>query len=215
MPRLNRSQFLFRRHDTIGTEGAEQDFEYLRDCFVDTGDLAVLRNTRDPRRIVVGRTGAGKSALLLLLAKTEERVSSIEPEQLALSFLANSTILRHLDGLGVNLDLFYRLLWRHIFAIELIQLKYGLRSEEDQKGFFVKLRELFRGDKRKDEALAYLTEWGDKFWKDTEFRVHQVTQKFEDDIRSTLGVHAQALEIGTDIASKLSVEDKREIVHRA
>lgn len=215
MARLNRSQFKFRRHDTIGSVVAEQDDEYLSECFVDTGDLAVLRNTRDPRRIIVGRTGAGKSALLLLLNKTEERVSSVEPEQLALSFLSNSTILRHLDGLGVNLDLFYRLLWRHIFAIELIRLKYGLRSEEDQKGFLLKLRELFRGDKRKDEALAYLTEWGDRFWKDTEFRVHQVTEKFEDDIRSKLGVHAQALEIGADISSKLSVEDRREIVHRA
>ncbi|MFA6168939.1 MAG: hypothetical protein WC700_20100, partial [Gemmatimonadaceae bacterium] len=94
MSPLNRSQFKFLRHDTIGTEGAEQDTEYLKECFVDTGDLAVLRNTREPRRIVVGRTGAGKSALLLLLAKVEQRVASIEPEQLALNYIANSTILR-------------------------------------------------------------------------------------------------------------------------
>lgn len=215
MSHLNRAQFKFHRHDSIGAEGAEQDYEYLRECFVDTGDLDVLRNTKDPRRIVVGRTGAGKSALLLLLAKTEQKVSSIEPEQLALNFLANSTILRHLDSLGVHLDLFYRLLWRHIFAIELIQLKYALRSEADQSGFFLKLRELFKGDKRKEEALSYLTEWGDKFWKDTELRVHEVTRKFEDDIKAKLGVHASALEAGVDVGSKLSTEDKREIVHRA
>ena len=215
MSPLNRSQFKFRRHDTIGTEGAEEDTEYLKECFVDTGDLAVLRNTREPRRIVVGRTGAGKSALLLLLAKVEERVASIEPEQLALNYIANSTILRHLDALGVNLDLFYRLLWRHIFAIELVQLKYGLRSAEDQSGFFLKIRELLKGDKRKAEALAYLSQWGDKFWKDTEFRVHEVTTKFEDEIRAKLGASIGKLEAGAESGVSLSVEDRREIVHRA
>jgi hypothetical protein len=212
---LNRSQFKFLRHDTIGTEGAEQDIEYLRECFVDTGDLAVLRNTRDPRRIVVGRTGAGKSALLLLLAKTERHVASVEPEQLALSYLSNSTILRHLDELGVNLDLFYRLLWRHIFAVELIQLRYTLRSADDQSGFFVRIRELFRGDKRKDEALNYLVEWGEHFWKDTEYRIHEVTAHFEENVRATLGAKAAVLEAGAEGTQGLSVEDKREIVHRA
>lgn len=212
---LNRSQFKFLRHDTIGTEGAEQDIEYLRECFVDTGDLGVLRNTRDPRRIVVGRTGAGKSALLLLLAKTEQHVSSVEPDQLALSYLSNSTILRHLDAMGVNLDLFYRLLWRHIFAVELIQLKYRLRSEEDQKGFFLKIRELFLGDKRKDEAMNYLVEWGEHFWKDTEYRIHEVTERFERDMRAKLGARASALEMGLEGHSGLSVEDKKEIIHRA
>jgi hypothetical protein len=29
--------FKFRKNDTIGMEGAEQDEEYLKDCFVDRG----------------------------------------------------------------------------------------------------------------------------------------------------------------------------------
>lgn len=212
---LNRSQFRFLKHDTIGTEGAEQDVEFLRECFVDTGDLTVLRNTRDPRRLVVGRTGAGKSALLLLLAKVEQHVASIEPEQLALSYLSNSTILRHLDALGVNLDLFYRLLWRHIFAVELIQLKFAIRTPEDQKSFFARIRELFRGDKRKDEAMNYLVQWGEHFWKDTEYRIHEVTARFEEDMRAKVGAKLGTLEAGAEAGAGLSVEDKREIVHRA
>lgn len=212
---LNRSQFKFLKHDTIGTEGAEQDVEFLRECFVDTGDLTVLRNTRDPRRLVVGRTGAGKSALLLLLAKVEQHVASIEPEQLALSYLSNSTILRHLDALGVNLDLFYRLLWRHIFAVELIQLKFAIRTPEDQKSFFARIRELFRGDKRKDEAMNYLVQWGEHFWKDTEYRIHEVTARFEEDMRAKVGAKLGTLEAGAEAGAGLSVEDKREIVHRA
>jgi hypothetical protein len=214
MSTLNRSQFKFRSHDTIGTEGAEQDVEYLRECFVDTGDLGVLRDTRDPRRIVVGRTGAGKSALLLLLAKTEQHVASVEPEQLALNYLSNSTILRHLEELGVNLDLFYRLLWRHIFAVELIQLKYALHTADDQKGFLLRMREMFQGDKRKDEAMDYLLKWGEHFWKDIEIRIHEVTNHFENDIRAKLGVKFSILESSAEGRMGMSLEDRQEIVHR-
>jgi len=213
--KLNRSQFKFRRHDRIGSEGAEQDLEYLRECFVDTGDLDVLRDTSDPRRIVVGRTGAGKTALLLFLQTVERHTSAIDPDQLALNFLANSTILRHLDALGVNLDLFYRLLWRHVFAVELIQLKYGVRTEEDQRGFFVRIGELFRGDRKKDEAMKYLLEWGSHFWKDTEYRIHEVTESFEKDVKAGLGAAVGPFEAHIGGSDELSITDKKEIVHRA
>lgn len=212
---MNRSQFKFRRHDSIGAEGAEQDDDYLRECFVDTGDLAVLRDMASPRRIVVGRTGAGKTALLLHLSHTEERVAWLEPDQLALQYLVNSTILRHLEDLGVTLDLFYRLLWRHVFAVELIQLKYGLRSEADQQGFFTKIRELFRGDKRKNDAMDYLLEWGEQFWKDTEYRIHEVTRRLEHDIKAEMGAKLATFEASLGGSKAASVEDRKEIVHRA
>lgn len=215
MPKLNRSQFKFRKHDSIGSEAAEQDTEFLRECFIDTGDLATLRDTRNSRRIVVGRTGAGKTALLLLLADKEERVSWIEPDQLAIAYLANSTIIRQLEAVGVNLDLFYRLLWRHIFTVELIQLKWVLRTEEDQRTFLSRIRQLLGGDRRKDEALAYLTEWGEHFWKDTEYRIHQVTTKFENDIRAGLGSKLPLLNADVTASDSASVQDTKEIVHRA
>jgi hypothetical protein len=215
MSKLNRSQFRFRRHDRIGSEGAEQDLEYLRDCFVDTGDLEVLRDTTDPRRIVVGRTGAGKTALLLFLTTLENHTAAIDPDQLALNYLSNSTILRHLDELGVNLDLFYRLLWRHVFAVELIQLRYALRTEEDQQGFFFRVRELFRGDRKKEEAMQYLLDWGKHFWKDTEYRIHEVTQTFENDVKAGMGAKIGAFEAHASGADALSVSDRKEIVHRA
>lgn len=174
MPRLNRSQFKFQKHDRIGTEGAEEDDDYLFECFIDTGDLAILRDTCDPRRIIVGRTGAGKTALIRLLAQREDHLVRVEPQELSLQYLANSTILRHLEEIGVNLDLFYRLLWRHVFVVELIKSKYHLRTESDQRSFFERIRQLFVRDKRKVDALNYLVDWGKKFWEDTETRVHEV-----------------------------------------
>lgn len=212
--RLKKSQFVFRKNENLGALGAEEDGEFLEDCFEDTGDLAVLSDTHAPQRIVIGRTGVGKTALLLQLQQQEEKVAWLEPDELSLQYLSNSTILRYLDELGVNLDLFYRLLWRHILAVELIQLKYHLRSEGDQKTLFAKIGRLF-GDKRKQEALDYLMEWGDRFWEGTELRVHEVTEKFESDLRSKLGAKARILDAGIEAADKVSAEDHKEIKHLA
>src|SRR5262245_14017796 len=150
MARLPKSKFRFRKHDTIGAEGAEED-AFLAECFVDVGDLAALRDTTLPKRVVVGRTGAGKTALLTRLKSEEDRCTLLDPTQLALQYLSNSTILRYLEELGVRLDIFYRLLWKHILAIELIQLKYQLRSEEEQDNFLQRVKERLFGDKKKKE----------------------------------------------------------------
>lgn len=214
MAKLKRDQFKFRRHDTVGAEGAEDDGDYLSTCFVDTGDLTVLRDVGAAPRIVVGRTGVGKSALLLELARREQYVSQVDPERLALNYLANSTILRRLSEIGVKLDIFYRLLWRHVLAVELIRLKYRLRTEDDQRSFLDRIRERFAKDKKKEEALQYLVQYGEHFWEDAEYRVHEVTTRLEQDVRAALKGKSAMLdaEIGQTVAQ--SDEERREIVHR-
>ncbi len=116
-----RSEFVFRRHDQIGALDARQDEAFLSQCFVDTGDLSVLLDCSDPRRVVVGRTGAGKTALLQRLAELAGRATLLPPEHLALNYVSNSTILSFVFGLGVKLDPFFRLLWRHVLVVELIK----------------------------------------------------------------------------------------------
>ena len=101
-----RTKFRFRKHDTIGSADAEGD-KFLEPCFVDTGDMEILCDCNDPRSIVVGRTGTGKTALLRRLLNLEERAIEISPESLSLSYISNSNIIKYLLGLGVNLDVFY------------------------------------------------------------------------------------------------------------
>ena len=207
--------FKFRKHETVGAIGAEEDQEFLADCFIDTGDLAALRDSSTPYRIVLGRTGSGKTALLLRLRNTEEHVAWLEPDQLALQYVSNSSILRQLEQMGVDLDIFYRLLWRHVFAVELVRLKYNLRSLADQQSFLSKITAKFFGDKRKTGAFEYLRSWGEQFWKDTEYRIHEVTTKVENDIKASLGGKAALLTGELEAGHNTSVEDKKEIVHRA
>ena len=87
-------KFKFRKHDRIGAAAAEDDQNFLEKCFVDTGDIAVLRDCSDSRRVVVGRTGSGKSALLLQLAAEERQTIVVRPESLSLNHIANSGVIQ-------------------------------------------------------------------------------------------------------------------------
>jgi hypothetical protein len=164
----------------------------------------------------VGRTGSGKTALLLHLGDVEDNVAQIEPEGLSLQYLSGSNILRHLQALGVNLGLFYKLLWRHVFAVELIKAKYGMRTESQNKTYVQILLDLVQRDKAKEKAINYLVEWGESFWKDTEYRIREVTAKLETEVKSSLGVKlAPLLEASASAGQKMSVEQKSEIHHFA
>ncbi|WP_243468911.1 hypothetical protein [Paraburkholderia sp. PGU19] len=63
--------FRFKRHARIGEAGAELDDEFLFQSFVDVGDYEEIRNVKAPKRVIVGRTGSGKTALLRYLAYRE------------------------------------------------------------------------------------------------------------------------------------------------
>ena len=52
---------------------AESDDRFLNQCFVDTGDYGTLVDCSNPHRIIVGRTGAGKSALICHLIQNVKR----------------------------------------------------------------------------------------------------------------------------------------------
>ena len=114
-------KFVFKSNQFIGAAAAEQDHYFLSQCFVDTGELDTIRDCEDPRRLLIGRTGAGKTALLARLAEVEDHVINIEPESLALTYIANSNVLKFFAETGVKLDIFYRLLWRHVFCVEILK----------------------------------------------------------------------------------------------
>ena len=207
-------RFRFRRLDTIGSADAEQDTDFLQDCFVDTGHLGVLSDCRDPRSIVVGRTGSGKTALLRRLLETEERVIEIQPESLALSYISNSTILNFFDRLGVRLDIFFKLLWRHIFTVELIKHHFKIWDRSAKNAFLVKIKQLFL-DTMEKKSLKYLETWGSRFWEETEYRIKDVTTKLEKDLKGSIIAQFPQIKFSFSDADKLASEERAEIIHRA
>jgi hypothetical protein len=125
-----KTRFRFRLHDRIGDPSAELD-QFLSPCFIDNGSFEILADCGDSRALVMGRTGSGKSALLRKLKEDRERVIEIDLHNLALGYIANSTILTFFADLGVNLNQFYKVLWRHVFVVELLKERYHLESEEE------------------------------------------------------------------------------------
>ncbi|MDO9314178.1 MAG: DNA repair protein [Burkholderiaceae bacterium] len=207
-------QFRFRKNDNIGSPEAESDESYLAECFVDTGDLDVLRDFSDTKRIIVGRTGAGKSALVRKLVAYEDHVIELKPENLALNFLANSMVLRFFEEAGTQLDVFYQLLWKHVLAVELIRCKYRITNETAQRSFLERFSSVFSRDRPKEQAIEYLRQWGANFWNETESRVREVTTKIESDLRASISGTAAGAKLDAGGSEKLSAEEKREVVQR-
>ncbi|MFA6062865.1 MAG: hypothetical protein WC736_09715 [Gallionella sp.] len=208
--------FRFRRGASIGELDAESDDAYLSTCFVETGDYQILSDIGNSHRIIVGRTGAGKSALIRQLMQSEENVIEILPENLSLNYISNSDLISTLERSGVKLDLFYTLLWKHVFATELLRAKFNLLNEEKTKNWFINfLDQITRRDKNKERALTYLRDWGEKFWQETEYRVKEVTQKLETDIKDQLGATLAGLSLSANSEQKLTEAKTVEVVHKA
>ncbi len=209
----NPRKMRFAKYDTIGDPSAESDADFLSVCFVDNGSLGRLRSCDDHRGIVVGRTGAGKTALLRRLAETEERVVVLDPHDIALKHLADSTIIRFFESLGVNMDLFYQALWRHVFVVELIKMRFGLDSEDAKLKAVDQIRFKFLRKTQKLRALEYLNEFGSRFWETTEERIKEATSKVESELKSVAGINIGVLaRAGLEGSVKLTDEQKREFI---
>lgn len=215
--RSKQTGFRFKRGVTVGSVVAETDQRLLREAFVDNGQLDVLRDTGDPKSVLVGRTGAGKSALIVKLAESE-RVIRVRPTTLSLRYLTNSTILPYLTRLGVNLDPFYQLLWRHVFAMELIRHRFKLDDKPGPAGLIQRLVNGITGladSARKRRALEYYQTWNPQFWRDADVRIKDITNKLQDKLKTELGGKLGPLSGSAVAEAGREVTVSREVIDRA
>ena len=143
MPTRNKlnQEFRFSSGMAFGMAAAEQD-SLLPDCFFPTTFYHIVRNIADPRSGLIGRSGSGKTAILERLKLDGFRTVSINPEELAFRYLGSSDLIQALRESGVNLDYFYKLLWRHVFIVEI--LKHRFPEDARQTGLIWQLIERIR-----------------------------------------------------------------------
>jgi hypothetical protein len=210
---------VFSKYANIGAADAMEDSYYLERSFVDNGALEILSDLTRPECIIVGRTGSGKTALLERLKEIESDVIEIVPENLALAYISNNEVLAFFRQVGVDLGLFYRLLWRHVFTVELLKRRYNIVNESTRDNFLVQIQDFFKGRRSRKDALEYLQEWGGSFWQETEYRIKEITKKLEQDLGSAAEaafklsmppVNANA-GLNTQQATKLTEETKAEV----
>lgn len=204
-PKLKNSSFMFRKNSSIGSADAIEDTNYLHEAFVDTGDLEILRDTGKPQCIAVGRTGAGKTALLEYLKKSEDHVIKIDVSNLALNYISNDTVIKYFEDLGINLDPFYKLLWRHILAVEVIRKNQEIHDESANKNFIAGMRQKFAKQGRKLEAFNYFAKWNSSFWKDTDEQLQGITRNTAKELgtaaKAAVGIDVNDLSSGFQLAS--------------
>jgi hypothetical protein len=195
----------------IGELDAEADTDLLNTCFVDNGQVSSLLDISSPASVVLGRTGSGKSAILYKISQDVEYSSNLDPNDISIRFLEHSNIIQFFNEIDVKLDLFYRILWRHILTVDLLKLRYNLRSEAENKSFITRMNLWVDRDSVKKRALEYFTEWGDSFWLETDEQLKELTTKFTKDIKAKLGTKYKNVDISLKGAKSLSEEVRSEI----
>jgi Cdc6-like AAA superfamily ATPase len=89
---MSKNPTILRPGANIGNSSAEADDEFLFECFVDHPAVSIMADLSSSKFFISGRTGSGKTAVLRMLEKQNKNVSSVDLHELALGYLANSTI---------------------------------------------------------------------------------------------------------------------------
>jgi hypothetical protein len=208
-------KFRFSRNQRIGLPAAESEHNFS-DLFIDTQDYEALADITNPKCIIIGRTGVGKSALIRRLEETQQKIKRISPEEMSLRFLSNSTILDYLRKIGVNLNFFYKILWKHVFIIELINL-YAGDNQYRRQSFLQRIKEAITGEQKakKQKAISYLEEFSNDFWEATELRVKSFENTLETSLSNELGVNPNIFKGSIAEINKLINKEELEVKQKA
>lgn len=210
-------KFKISKSANIGSPDAETD-DILFEVFVNIENLKDILDVKNQKSILIGRTGSGKSAIIRYLLKSYDKVVQIEPEAMSLRFLSNSTILKYFKSLDVNLNLFYKVLWKHVFVVELLKMYFEDFDDERKKSsFFQNLIEKFKKtekkDGKRDRAVKYLEKWTTEFWESTEYKISEFEKTIQDKFAAELGVDIMGLK-GL-INGELSTEEKFKVIAKS
>lgn len=202
-------EFTFRKQDTIGSNDAEDDRRFLKNCFIDTGDYATIIDFEDSKCIILGRTGTGKTALLTMLRENKsdkQTVITMDPEALAMQHISNSPIIRQIFDLGIDMNTFFKLLWRHEICVEIFSHHFKISTESAHDDLMEQLRNKFRKNNTKHlRALDYLQEWKNTFWRQDSGHIIEMVNRTETELGGALG----AMGVGLKAKKTLSSEQKK------
>mgnify|MGYP000082894600 CR=1 FL=1 len=185
--------YKFRRNTTIGQLDAETD-SFLESCFVTTDIYSILCDFDDKnsfiKRVIVGRTGSGKTALLKKISTdtTVKKYDQIEAESTVFEHINNNVYVLELMRHGVDLRAFYKSLWLHVLLVKAIETRFSVQSS-----FFEQIESMFQKTKRKGkfyEAHQYVETFKDHFFNP--IIISEITSKFETALSAEVGFFSGA-----------------------
>ena len=200
---------------TIGSGSAESDDEFLFDCFVTYPALDQCLRMQSPGRILAGRTGAGKTAILRYIQNEAEHSVELDPSEMSMSYVSNSDALRFLSVIGADLDLLFQVLWKHVLCIEFIRMRWRVENETKSRSVFSRLVERFARDERKRRSIQYLKDWEGKFWITIDQNIKEITEVVENRLKAEFGSEIERFKANGEYETSLSSERKSELVARS
>lgn len=121
---------ILRPGTTIGSIDAENDDNFLFECFVKKYDLDELLDQNSPYSIILGRTGSGKTAIVKYILSCKEKSQEIDLADTFMNYIANSNIIKFLNDIGLDLSLLFQTLWKHILCVEYIKIKWNITQQQ-------------------------------------------------------------------------------------
>jgi hypothetical protein len=180
--------FIFRRNSKIGNLDAETD-TFLKSCFLETDIYSNLLSFDDgidfAKRIVVGRTGSGKTALIKQLSENPKikKHLVIEAESTVFEHIKNNVFISKLIDNNIDLRIFYKSLWIHVLLVRVVELLYP------GKTFFEMMLDLPTSSKKKYNAsLAkeYVEKFKDNFFNES--IVSEITERMQTELAGGINI---------------------------
>lgn len=209
------NKIIFTSNINIGQNGAENDDEFLFRCFVDHPALAQLKSTTNPANFVLGSTGSGKTALLRMIAKSEEHCHELEVHQMAMNHIANSDVIRFLQGIDVDLNIFFQALWRHVLCIEYMKLALQSQSSDKFRLIVSRICEFFQNSNQRERFENFIRDNEHQFWNTIDENIIEITNSLTSDVNANLGVEVEKFVARAGYARGLSSEKKVHLQQRA
>jgi len=162
---------------TVGNNAAEND-EILLNCFVESTAYKLLSDPASSKMLASGRTGSGKTAILRRIKDSNKKSVEINPIEMSMDFLSNSTVLHFVSRAGADLDVLFQILWKHVLCVEYIRLRYSVQDESKWRRVVETIKGTCGLDPTRKRALEYLEAWGGKFWIPADQNVKEVFDKY-------------------------------------
>lgn len=184
---------IIRRGYSIGKADADDDDDFLFDCFVDNPIIQEFEAFGPTKSLIVGGTGSGKTAVIRKILSSHDHAVRIDPREFSIEYVSNSDVLKVLNSYGVDLDLCFQILWQHLLVLEYIKAQYDVANEDGADQFFDGFWRLFKNDRTKAIALDYLKDWKGQFWQSTDEILREWTRQYEEKISGEGGFDVHAL----------------------
>ena len=199
----------------IGQNGAEHDDEYLFKCFVDHPAYGQMIDINSPSTFLLGKTGAGKTAILRMVNKLEDHCSELVVHDMAMNHIASSDTILFLKSLEVDLTLFFQALWRQVFLIEYIKAAINAADKEQ---FNFKIGRIINGISRgrqRDKLEKFIDDHASSFWNAIDENVIELSENLAKEFNINFGGELKKFTGKAGYVHNLGSQQKIQLQQRA